>query len=248
MMKFNVPFLPDPGYLEFLRINSARIDAVYFSLLHGPVLDSRIRFHALETEKLADLLSGLPGPSRYCLFNTRFVHPDLYADKHFFKQVRNALDILLDRQVISGIVFCDFYLLNRLSVELGSSASLLEAVPGINAMIDSPDKAFACLDMVADTAFKFPEKITLDRGLNRNPDLLAQVSSAVRNRFPGLKTEVLANEGCLYQCPLKPAHDAHISLSNSGLVREQTWEINQDAGCVNTLLTHPEKLFKSPFI
>jgi collagenase-like PrtC family protease len=70
----------------------------------------------------------------------------------------------------------------------------------------------------------------------------------MKNRIPGIRLELLANEGCLFQCPFKPAHDAHIALSNTGLVREMTFETNRDAGCIALLSRYPEKLFKSPFI
>lgn len=248
MTTYNVPFIPHPGYLSFLNRNRSRIGSVYFSLLDGPVLDSRRRFQAMETEQLAMDLSKFPVPARYCLLNTRMLHPDLYFSPDFTAQLRNAFETLLNRQMIDGIVFCDFYLLNVMSRALGDLASHLEAVPGINAMIDGTDKADACLDMISCTSFRSPGKITLDRSLNRNPDRLARVSGDLRAKYPGMAIELIANEGCLYHCPFKPAHDAHISLSNCGLSRERTWEMNREAGCVAHLLSHPEQILRSPFI
>lgn len=58
----------------------------------------------------------------------------------------------------------------------------------------------------------------------------------------------MANEGCIYHCPFKPAHDAHIALSNTGLVREATFRMNQTLGCHAYFNTHPHRLLKSPFI
>ncbi|MFH1154263.1 MAG: hypothetical protein V1793_10635 [Pseudomonadota bacterium] len=247
-MKFNVPYIPHAGYTDFLAGIAGHLDTVHFSLHTGPPLDSRMRFNQVDTRQLAEGLARIRGPLKYCLLNTRFIRPDLYDDPKFFTRLLASLEILKSCHCLDGIVFCDFYFLARLSREGGSFMSDIQAIPGVNAMLDSSDKVMACLDIIDTTHFRPPGKLCLDRSLNRNIPALEQTGRQLRNHFPGIRLELLANEGCLYQCPFKPAHDVHIALSNTGLVREKTFEINRDAGCMPVLFNHPDKIFKSPFI
>lgn len=247
-MKFDIPYIPDKEYALFIRRHRNRIDSVYFGLHQGHVLDSRIRFKQVATEKLAEQLNGLLVPHLYCLLNSRFMAPDLYFAPLFLTGLMENLEILMEHSSLDGIIFCDAYLLNALSSHGGDLLGKLEAVPGINCMIDSMDKARAYLELVDQSAFKRPSKLVLDRSLNRNPKALEILVTQLKKSYPGLRLELLANEGCLYHCPFKPAHDAQISLTNTGLVRERGYEINREWGCMKVLFNNPERLFKSPFI
>ncbi|MBI9088772.1 MAG: hypothetical protein JEZ12_06120 [Desulfobacterium sp.] len=247
-MKFDIPYIPDRDYTHFIHRHRSRIDSVHFGLHQGPVLDSRLRFKHVDTEKLAEQLNALCVPRSYCLLNSRFMAPDRYFDPLFLTGLMENLEILMERSQLNGIVFCDAYFLNALSSHGKDTLAELEAVPGINCMIDSMDKARAYLDLIDQTAFKRPSKLVLDRSLNRNPKALETIVTQLRKEYPGLKLELLANEGCLYQCPFKPAHDAQIALTNTGLVRERGYEINRERGCMKVLFNDPKRLFKSPFI
>ncbi|ACN15208.1 putative protease [Desulforapulum autotrophicum HRM2] len=247
-MKFDIPYIPDRDYTHFIQRHRDRIDSVYFGLHQGHVLDSRLRFKQVDTESLAVQLNGLLVPHTYCLLNSRFVAPDLYFDPLFLNGLMENLEILMDRSILDGIIFCDAYLLNALSIHGGEALRELEAVPGINCMIDSMDKARAFLELVDQTVFKRPSKLVLDRSLNRNPKALEILVAQLKKEYPGLRLELLANEGCLYHCPFKLAHDAQISLTNTGLVRERGYEFNREMGCMKVLFNNPERLFKSPFI
>ena len=247
-MKFDIPYIPDRDYADFINCHRDRIDSVYFGLHQGPVLDSRFRFNQVDTKRLAEQLNGLLVPHRYCLLNSRFMAPDLYFDPQFLTGLMENLEILMERSSLDGIIFCDGYFLNALSSHGGGALGALEAVPGINCMIDSMDKARAFLELVDQTAFKRPSKLVLDRSLNRNPKALETIVAQLKKAYPGMRLELLANEGCLYHCPFKPAHDAQISLTNTGLVRERGCEINRERGCMKVLFNDPVRLFKSPFI
>jgi hypothetical protein len=249
-MNLNVPYLPDRAYTDFLAAHARALDGVYFSLPQGPALDARVRTTGSgpDLDLLHRGLSRLRGPARYLNLNTRFLRPDLYADPVFLSSVLESLEALRGMGCLDGILFTDFYFLTCLSREGGSFLDGVQAVPGVNAMLDCPGRVRACMDLIRDTRFRLPEKLCLDRSLNRDIPSLERTVLFLRREFPGVRVELLANEGCLYQCPFKPAHDAHIALSNSGLVRESTHALNRDAGCMSHLVRHPERVFKSPFI
>jgi collagenase-like PrtC family protease len=154
---------------------------------------------------------------------------------------------MIDAGVVHGIVFTDPYYLQALSDAGPDVAARLEAVPSINHMLDSFDRVASLMDFIASTRFALPRTIILDRSLNRRMEALAELASRCRERFPGVKIELLANEGCLDHCPFKLTHDCHISLVNMGAILD-THAINRELGCMRTLQRSPALLFKSPFI
>jgi collagenase-like PrtC family protease len=103
------------------------------------------------------------------------------------------------------------------------------------------------MEFIASTHFALPGTLILDRSLNRRMENLEELSSRFRETFPGIKIELLANEGCLDHCPFKLTHDCHISLVNMGHGPD-THAVNRELGCIRTLQRSPSLLFKSPFI
>ncbi len=247
-MKLSVPFIPEKSYIQFLLEKRAYLESIYFGLPSGPVLDSRIRFSHMDLPSLSKSLIPMKGIKKYCLLNTRFIRPDLYTDTQFLTRLLDMLQFLHGKCPIKGIVISDFYLVNALANTGHDMVPLLEAVPGINCMMDSCQKIFSHMEMIENTGFKIPEKLILDRSLNRDPETLDTMVGSIKAIYPNMKIELLANEGCLHHCPFKPAHDAQIALSNTGVVKENTHAINQAAGCHGYFHQHPEKFLKSPFI
>ncbi len=247
-MKLSVPFIPDEKYTHFLKNKTPFIESVYFALYSGPVLDSRMRFKTAGIKELVRLLNSLSITHKYCLLNSRFIQPDLYDDPNFLNHIADNLEYLVEKASISGIVFSDFYLLNALSRTKRKCLSSLEAVPGVNMMIDTVQKAVSLFDHIDQSRFKPPGKLVLDRSLNRQIKGLASVSKKIRLTYPKVKIELLANEGCIYHCPFKLTHDAHISFSNTRLVKNTTNQINRELGCAAYFYKQPEKFFISPFI
>jgi len=247
-MKLSVPYIPDDKYTHFLKKQLPSIESVYFSLHSGPILDSRTRSRKTDIHELSKGLQEFKDIKKYCLVNSRFIHPDLYHDPGFLNQTLDHLETLVSFSDISGIVFSDFYFLNALSDTKRDIISHIEAVPGINCMIDTSQKAFSFFEMIEQTGFKLPRKIILDRSLNRNIKQLEKTSEEIRQRYNPIKIELLANEGCIDYCPFKLSHDAQISLSNTGLTQDKTFHINNTLGCQSYLAAKPEKIFKSPFI
>ncbi|MDX9834084.1 MAG: hypothetical protein RBT36_02575 [Desulfobulbus sp.] len=244
----NVPFLPEEHYVAFLEECAADLDSVHFSLEHEPSLDSRVRIAAVGAR--ADRFAGLArlvGVRKYALLNSRFHDPRLLVAEHGLQPVVRTLRQLLDRELLDGIVYCDHYLLQRLADEAPEVAARLEAVPGVNSMLDSFARIEAQLSYIHETGFRAPARIILDRSLNRDLDRLAALALQLRERYPGIRIELLANEGCLPYCPCKLSHDAYIALANLDR-QDLTHPLNCTAGCIRLLEEQPHRLLQSPFI
>ena len=245
----DVPFLPEEDYVAFLNSNSDAVDSVYFSLPGAQRLDNRS--HAYPGESLNYLIKLLAqlatGHKRYALLNSRFYGPELLTDKEQISTLIANLEHCLEQNVIDGIVYCDQYLLQALSNEAPNLAAQLEAVPGLNTMLDSQGKIEAHLAYIGETRFRQPKRLILDRSLNRNLTKLAEISAWCRQGLPDMRLEVVGNEGCLPHCPYRSSHDAYIALDNctSG---DNSEAINQALGCRRLLKKQPYRLLQSPFI
>ncbi|MCD4722460.1 MAG: hypothetical protein K8S13_21770 [Desulfobacula sp.] len=207
-----------------------------------------MRFKKADLHELSKGLQQFKAVKKYCLLNSRFINPDLYHDTKFLNQTLDKLEFLVSHSNITGIIFSDTYFLNALSATKRDVISCLEAVPGINSMIDSSQKAFSFFDIIKQTGFKLPGKIVLDRSLNRNINQLKKTGEKIKQQYNHIKVELLANEGCIYHCPFKLTHDAQISFSNLRITIDRTFQINQSIGCHAYFSKTPEKAFKSPFI
>jgi hypothetical protein len=249
MLLLDVPFLPDPRYVDFLVKRQASLHSVHFSLFLDDIPDGRHRTGFQPTiAEMAEALALLPAPKKYALLNSRFHHPSLYSDKEGLGRIITGLDTLLTAGTLHGIVIVDFYLLQALSDASPQVCAQLEAVPGVNCMLDSFAKIQATLAAIGNTGFKPPTKLNLDRSLNRDLAALTSISQACRQHYPQIKLTLLANEGCLDRCPFKLSHDAQIAFANTGLIANQTHSLNRELGCIRELTAQPAELFKSPFI
>ncbi len=247
-MKLEVPFLPDEDYIALLNRHAAHIEAVHYGLPVDAVQDARVRLRRADLDAFVEALRRTRVAGRcYLLMNSRFHLQDSYLDDGRLERTVGVLQRLLSAGVVRGIVFADAYFLAALSHFSPQTARELEAVPSINFMIDDIHKLQETLGIVDDTAFRLPRKIILDRSLNRRPEALARLAEESRRRWPELRIGLLANEGCLYQCPFKLTHDALIALANQAAAVD-TFRINRDLGCVRVLSDQPRRLFRSPFI
>lgn len=247
-MLLDVPFIADGDYPDFLAENAGHLASVHFSLSVPQLSDARQRLRVNNPDATLEGLNKLATTPKYVLMNARLHAPDKYFDAQGLADTANSLDILQTEAGIRGVVFADSYFLNALSDHAPAIMTRLEAVPSINCMLDTPAKIFAMLSMIEKTAFRMPSRLVPDRALNRDMTALENVSQEVRKAYPDMQLILMANEGCLYQCPFKPAHDAHISLVNEELCPERTFAINRDFGCVRRLLSDPGSMLASPFI
>ncbi len=245
---FDVPFLPEEEYVEFLAGCAGELDSVHFTIAFPGIFDQRSRIGGHATDSgLVSLLRRLDGPHRYLLLNSRFCSPQVLLGETDLQGLVQRMREFADHGVLDGIVYSDHYLLQRLADLAPDLARSLEAVPSVNCMLDSFARIEAQVGWIRRTGFRAPGRIVLDRALNRDLDRLASVARQCRNRWPDMKIGVLANEGCLHHCPYKLSHDAYISLANlQG--RDHTFTLNHELGCLRILGDQPHRILQSPFI
>ena len=247
MLPLDVPFLPDDSYVRFLEKLGSQIHAVHFGLYDPSLCDARVRLRRLSLQDLAVHLDRLPGPKKYLLANGRFQPADLYRGEKPMRRIIEGLEQLSGAGLLDGIIFADSYLLTALADAATELAGRLEAVPSINFGIDSVGKLESLLEMISASGFRAPGKIPLDRSLNRRPGKLAVISQEIRRRWPAMKIELLANEGCLPHCPYRSTHEALIAAANLGMGID-THRLNRDLACIRVLEREPHRIFASPFI
>lgn len=248
MLKLDVPYIPEGGYPAYLTSHRESLGCVHFSL-HDPALtDAR---QLMQRKDRADIVAGLAKlgdlPS-YVLMNSRLHAPDQYFSTQRLGAAGERLALLHDEAAITGIIFGDYYFLQALSDAHPDLAAKLEAVPSINTSLSSAQQVFAALRQIDGTKFRPPSRFILDRCLNRDLPRLERESSTLRKALPDTALYLMANEGCLMECPFKPTHNAHISLVNEGVCGERTFAMNRDFGCVRRLLLNPGEMLASPFI
>lgn len=246
MLTLNVPFLPDADYVDFLVDLGPRLHAVHFSLFDAALGDARVRLHEVPPQTLIDLLGRLPGPKKYLLANGRFHHSDTYQGGGLSRLIER-LKALYDAGGLDGLIFADSYLLTALGGAAPELAAALEAVPSVNFIIDGIEKAAVLLELVDACGFRPPGKLPLDRSLNRRPEALSSLSKEIHRRWPEIRIELLANEGCLDHCPFRSTHEALIAATNSGM-RVDTHRLNRDLACLRILSRNPHRILSSPFI
>ncbi|HCY86031.1 MAG TPA: hypothetical protein DHV36_12920, partial [Desulfobacteraceae bacterium] len=190
-MKLSVPFIPDPGYADFLAQHVSALASIYFPLDTETVMDARVRSaissHADtgETDRLNALLKSLRPVDKYVLANTRFVHPDLYSNPVKTGAFLNRIAQMDDATGIKGIVVADAYLVNALDQTAHHIIPKLSIIPGVNSMIDSREKFLAWMDLIHGTRFKLPDRLIPDRSLNRDLNRLETLAREVRRTLPG---------------------------------------------------------------
>ncbi len=244
----NIPFLPEDKYIEFINANSPYIDSIHFSFMGAKRLDNRVDPQSIDNlDTIIDMMKEVNVENKYLLLNSIFYGPDLLTKNEHLAHLIDCLDKAVNAGVVKGIIYCDQFLLQSLSVEAPELAQVLEAIPGTNTMLDSQSKISSHLAYIDETNFRLPSKITLDRSLNRNLEKLTDTIQWCRKGYPEIKIELLANEGCLPFCPYRNSHDAYIALGNHE-GDDNSFHINNKFGCRQLLEKKPYKLLQSPFI
>ncbi len=246
-MLFNVPVIPDEKFVEYLNRHVGSFYACHFGLYCADIDDCRHRLQFIETDRWIDFLSSVRIGRKFLLLNSRAHANQAYLDQNHLRKVVKILRSMLRAKVIDALVFSDAYYLQALSDAGADEASELQAIPSINCIPDTYGRIAAQLEFIASTRFQLPRTLLLDRSLNRRPQALKEVSSLCRKALPDVKIELLANEGCLYNCPFKLTHDCHISMLHIGQTLD-TYRINRELGCMRAFQQDPSRLFKSPFI
>ena len=245
-MRFEVPYVPDAAYAALLAARAEALEGVYFRL--GPESpDARLPGLADPSPmELAVGLAALPYMPRLGLLNAAFNAPDMLGGDRL-RDLVLVLEGYVAAGAVTGLVYADQYLLRALSDAAPELAGQLCAVPSINFRLGSFERAAAIIDAACSTHFRPPSSVILDRDLNRDPAALAALAAGLRREWPQLRLGVMANEGCLYACPYKSAHDAHIALSRLTACRVGA-DLNRDLGCLRDFAQEPGRLLASPFI
>ncbi len=244
----DVPFLPEEAYIDFINSNSDHIDSVHFSLMGAKRLDNRIDPQSIDNlDTIIRMVKQVKVKNKYLLLNSIFYGPDLLTENKHLAHLIDCLDKCVNAGVVKGIIYCDQFLLQSLSIEAPGLAKSLEAIPGTNTMLDSQAKISSHLAYIGETNFQLPSKLTLDRSLNRNFEKLTDTVNWCRQGYPEIKLELLANEGCLPFCPYRNSHDAYIALGNHE-GDDKSFHINNKFGCRQLLDKQPYRLLQSPFI
>ncbi len=245
-MRYEVPFIPDTAYASLLSEHVADVSAVYFRL--GPQTpDARLPGCGdVSPQELAEGLAALPDVPRLGLLNAAFHAPDVLSGDGL-RDLILLLEGYLAAGTVTGIVYADQYLLTALSDAAPDVAGALMAYPSINFRLDRFERVAAILEAIADTHFALPDALLLDRDLNRDPDRLSELAGRVRRSFSGLQIGLMVNEGCLYACPYKTAHDAHIALSRLAACSMDP-DVNREIGCLRAFVRTPGRLLALPFV
>lgn len=245
-MRFEVPYVPDAAYAALLTKRAEALEGVYFRL--GPESpDARMPGVADPSPmELAVGLAALPDMPRLGLVNAAFHAPEALAGDRL-RDLILVLEGYVAAGAITGLVYADQYLLRALSDAAPEVAGRLCAIPSINFRLDSFERAAGVIDAACSTRFRPPTSVILDRDRNRDPAALATLAEGLRREWPGLRVGVMANEGCLYACPYKTAHDAHIALSRLTACRVGPG-LNHDLGCLRDFTEEPRRLLASPFL
>lgn len=247
-MLLDVPFVADGDYPDFLADHADSLGTVHFSVTHPSMADARQRMGVGDLDAIIAGLAKLADTPRYVLMNSRLHHPEKYFSEVDLAATGDMLSLLIEKGGLTGLIFADPYYLQALSDAHPDIVSQLEAVPSINCQLDSSERVFAMLSIIDGAAFRAPSRLILDRALNRDMGKLKDVSEALRSKFNDLELYLMANEGCLYSCPFKPAHDAHVALVNEGICGERTFAMNRDYGCIRQFMDDPGRFLVSPFI
>lgn len=114
----NVPFLPQDDYVKFLNSKSAYIDSVHFSLMGAKRLDNRVDPQSIDhLETIIQLMKQVKVKNKYLLLNSIFYGPDLLIQQDHLAHLIDCLNQCVSAGIVKGIIYCDQFLLQSLSLE-----------------------------------------------------------------------------------------------------------------------------------
>lgn len=245
-----VPFFINEQYLDFLVPCVDELDSLHIYLPH---ICSGIYQKQGECAAIPHLLlqglERLPGPQKYLLVPQRLRDLRLSSGQGCIRSILFLLEQAHERGQLHGIIYNDHHVLQCLANYAPPGfAARLEAIPGAGYPLDTVEKVEMQFAYIRATGFRLPSRIAIDSSLNRNLDRLAELCLALHQRYPDIKIETLANEGCLFHCPYRLSQENcpvffHEEEREAGLQ-----QLSDRFGCIHFLENHPHKILQSPFI
>ena len=233
-MKFEIPLKFEEEYIDFVNKNSDKIYSVYFPVFHLFPLTARIANYPLNESLLKNVDKKI---KRKLLLNGRFVSEHFY-DKNFIKMLKEFID---EYQIYCCIVtdgyFAKFLDDNDIPIQLSINF-------GLRKTKDFKFYKNYFKNLVND--------FIIDRNMNLNPEIYDEIHAATDCNFI-----MLANEGCLYNCPFKVSHDIVISYFNRQFYDpifllynnlKELSELHSQYSCVRVLKEKPWIILTSPFV
>lgn len=245
-MRLDVPFIPDRGYLEYLMGIRHRLAAMHFSLFSDTAQDARTLRARMVPAELEAMLALVPNVPKHALLNSRFNPWEGYQASKHLDSVAGTISMLRERSQVHGLVVADLLYLKSLARHCPEAVRGLDLVFSVNLCLSSPRQLDMAMAAVHDTGLT-PKACVSDRNLNRNFKALEGLVSHARKHYPDLSLALLANEGCLLNCPYKLTHDALMAHGRMSRARS-TYELCMDLGCGRDFYNDPALIFSSPFI
>jgi collagenase-like PrtC family protease len=246
-MDFDLPWIPHEPWEELLAAHADRIGALHFRLPLPGLPDGRHDMGRAGFHRLAKGLETVSGCSRHALLNASFHPAGKLLDDEWLDDVVSVLDRLARAGLVDGVVYGDPLLLGALGRRAPALAAWLTAVPSVNCRIDSAGRARSLLGAAREAGFAPPDQITLDRRLNRAGDERTRIAREVRQVAGQASIALLANEGCLHECPYAQAHAALIAASHETGPRGCA-EAVAKYGCAEDFGREPWRMIASPFL
>lgn len=217
MIKFDIALLFDDLFIDELNKREDTIYSVYFGLGGQYGLDARKTPNSNIDSMRESLIKLSPKIKRYITLNGRHATIDNFSESKL-QEVGDILSLLAKENLINGILFTDFIYLRALLEINKELSSLIELIPSINCSLDSEQKIKQHIRYINKISPGYiPTKIILDRSLNRDLKRLKLIYSFIKETYPLCQVEILANEGCLLNCPYKINHDNNLSLDSGNL-------------------------------
>lgn len=253
---FSVPYNTDHD--NFIRTivdkYNEHIAEVYFPLPAYALPNARGSHRIMDTKDAVELATYLvkKGIRPVGLFNSTWTPVELYAEEHM-RAVLDSIEPIFEAGVNKFIVN-NYYVIAGKIFERTFSG--VEISASINSRHDTVDK------VLSHVAFTKPRHVYIDRSFNRKWYEFINLTQSLKTL--NIESTVLANEGCLYNCPFKTDHDSQIGMASymgedflryTGAVMHKYTDINENicnlnttVGCRKVYELNPWYLLKSPFI
>ncbi len=247
-MRFEVPFLPDLDFTSFLLDIQQQLSAVHCRLYAPGVSDARSASDGFDGASLIAQLKRLDGIPVYGLVNARFHHPDVYTRTDILDGIADHLQRLHDEAGLAGLVAADLYLMKALARHRPELVVGLRLTPSVNCAITTVQELVTFVETVAQYGFDRPVRFVVDRRLNRQPEALDTLARQADDIYPGMELVVLANEGCLADCPYRLTHEAHIAYASTPEAPDPMTAKTRRFGCLEEISQAPGRVLASPFV